>query len=221
MRGFRTKRRRYLWALGTFVVLLVGARVALPYFVKDEVNRRLMALESYDGHVEDVDLALWRGAYRRGRHPHRQDREPAAGTLLRCRTHRFLGRVAQPAARPAGGGVRDVRAEPEPGAVGIQVAVAARHGGELGGPARAAVPVPLQHDRRPRRRRDLPCAGDRLEGRARSVQHRRPDHQHDERRQGRPGNLFGVLRDGHACSTRERRRWPGARTRSRARRPST
>jgi hypothetical protein len=36
----------------------------LPHFVKDEVNRKLMALESYDGRVEDVDLALWRGAYR-------------------------------------------------------------------------------------------------------------------------------------------------------------
>ena len=59
-----TRRKKWLWALAIVVVLLVGARVALPYFAKDEVNRRLMALESYDGHVEDVDLALWRGAYR-------------------------------------------------------------------------------------------------------------------------------------------------------------
>ena len=59
-----TRRKKWLWALAIVAVLLVGARVALPYFAKDEVNRRLMALESYDGHVEDVDLALWRGAYR-------------------------------------------------------------------------------------------------------------------------------------------------------------
>ena len=44
--------------------MLIAARVALPYAVKDFVNRKLMALESYDGQVADVDLALWRGAYR-------------------------------------------------------------------------------------------------------------------------------------------------------------
>ena len=59
-----TRRNKILWSLGIFVVLLVAARAALPGFVKDAVNRQLMALESYDGHVEDVDLALWRGAYR-------------------------------------------------------------------------------------------------------------------------------------------------------------
>jgi Domain of Unknown Function (DUF748) len=58
------RRYKFLWGVGILVVLLVAARVALPYAVKDWVNRKLMALESYDGHVEDVDLALWRGAYR-------------------------------------------------------------------------------------------------------------------------------------------------------------
>jgi Domain of Unknown Function (DUF748) len=64
MKGFRTRSNRILWAVGIAVVLLLAARAALPHFVEDEVNRRLMALESYDGRVEDVDLALWRGAYR-------------------------------------------------------------------------------------------------------------------------------------------------------------
>jgi hypothetical protein len=58
------RRHKLLWALGAVAVLLVAARVALPYVVEDIVNRKLMALESYDGRVEDVDLALWRGAYR-------------------------------------------------------------------------------------------------------------------------------------------------------------
>jgi hypothetical protein len=35
----------------------------LPYAVKDVINRRLQALEDYDGRVTDVDIALWRGAY--------------------------------------------------------------------------------------------------------------------------------------------------------------
>lgn len=59
-----TRRDKILWTVGILVVVLVAARAALPYAVKDQVNRKLMALESYDGRVEDVDLALWRGAYR-------------------------------------------------------------------------------------------------------------------------------------------------------------
>jgi len=58
------RRDRILLALGIVVVLLVGARVALPHYIEDRVNRGLMALESYDGRVEDVDVAVWRGAYR-------------------------------------------------------------------------------------------------------------------------------------------------------------
>jgi hypothetical protein len=39
-------------------------RAALPYVIKDRVNATLHGLEAYDGNVEDIDLALWRGAYR-------------------------------------------------------------------------------------------------------------------------------------------------------------
>lgn len=60
----RLQRHPLLWALGIVVLLLVILRAALPSIVKDEVNKRLQALEAYDGHVVDVDLALWRGAYR-------------------------------------------------------------------------------------------------------------------------------------------------------------
>jgi len=59
-----TRRNKWLLAVTILVVLLIAARAALPYVVKDFVNRKLAALESYDGHVEDVDIALWRGAYR-------------------------------------------------------------------------------------------------------------------------------------------------------------
>jgi hypothetical protein len=58
------RRQKLLWILAAVALLLVAGRVALPYVVEDFVNRRLMALESYDGKVEEVDLALWRGAYR-------------------------------------------------------------------------------------------------------------------------------------------------------------
>ncbi len=58
------RRRKWAWIAGALVVLLIALRVALPSIVKDIANDRLMAHEHYDGHVLDVDLALWRGAYR-------------------------------------------------------------------------------------------------------------------------------------------------------------
>jgi len=59
-----TRRRKIILSvLVSVVVLLVAARLALPYAVKDYVNRKLVALEAYDGHVGDIDIHLWRGAY--------------------------------------------------------------------------------------------------------------------------------------------------------------
>lgn len=46
------------------IVILVAARVALPYAIEAYLNHRLAELEGYRGHVEDVDVALIRGAYR-------------------------------------------------------------------------------------------------------------------------------------------------------------
>jgi hypothetical protein len=58
------RRYKYLWAIVLLVAVLVAVRAALPSIVKDYVNDKLQAMEAYDGHVEDVDMALWRGAYR-------------------------------------------------------------------------------------------------------------------------------------------------------------
>lgn len=58
------RRDQVLWALAILAALLVAARVALPHVIKDRINARLTALPDYDGRVEDIDLALWRGAYR-------------------------------------------------------------------------------------------------------------------------------------------------------------
>jgi hypothetical protein len=58
------RRTKFLWALGILAVLLIAARAAAPFVVKDWLNKKLVALESYDGHVTDIDLALLRGAYR-------------------------------------------------------------------------------------------------------------------------------------------------------------
>jgi hypothetical protein len=52
-------------AIGILVVvaLLVAARVALPYVVRDQINKEMATLGPYRGQVADVELHLWRGAY--------------------------------------------------------------------------------------------------------------------------------------------------------------
>ncbi len=58
------RRYKFLWAIVILVAILVAVRAALPSIVKDYVNDQLQAMKAYDGRVDDVDLALWRGAYR-------------------------------------------------------------------------------------------------------------------------------------------------------------
>ena len=58
------RRHKFLWAIVIVVAILVAVRAALPSIVKDYVNDQLQAMKAYDGRVDDVDLALWRGAYR-------------------------------------------------------------------------------------------------------------------------------------------------------------
>jgi len=60
-------KRRYSWPLWTvagIVVLLVALHIALPYLVRNYLNDKLADMGDYRGQVTDVDLALWRGAYR-------------------------------------------------------------------------------------------------------------------------------------------------------------
>jgi hypothetical protein len=58
-----TRRNKILLGLGILVLVLGAARLALPYAVKDYTNRKLAGLQAYDGHVGDIDIHLWRGAY--------------------------------------------------------------------------------------------------------------------------------------------------------------
>ncbi len=58
-----TRRRRLVIILASIVAVLVAVRLALPDIVERYANRKLAALEAYDGHVGDIDIHLWRGAY--------------------------------------------------------------------------------------------------------------------------------------------------------------
>ena len=44
-------------------VALIGARLYLPYWVTDYVNKEISELDGYGGSVKDIDIYLWRGAY--------------------------------------------------------------------------------------------------------------------------------------------------------------
>src|SRR4249919_1011031 len=58
------KNRRRKWIIiGSIVLLLVIVRLVMPYFVLKYVNKTLAKSKTYPGHVQDIDIALFRGAY--------------------------------------------------------------------------------------------------------------------------------------------------------------
>ena len=59
----KPKRRKWMIILGSIVILLIIVRLIMPFVVLKFVNKKLSTLKEYRGHVEDIDLALIRGAY--------------------------------------------------------------------------------------------------------------------------------------------------------------
>lgn len=60
-------KRRYslpLWICLGLLALLLVVHVALPYMVRDYLNDKLADMGDYRGHIDDIDVALWRGGYR-------------------------------------------------------------------------------------------------------------------------------------------------------------
>ncbi len=55
-------KKKWIVVLSIFVILVV-ARLFLPYFVKNYVNKTLQNMDGYTGSVKDVDIRLFRGAY--------------------------------------------------------------------------------------------------------------------------------------------------------------
>jgi hypothetical protein len=58
------RTRRLIYSLAGAIVLLICLRLALPFALKDYVNRQLNELHDYGGSIGDVTVHLWRGAYR-------------------------------------------------------------------------------------------------------------------------------------------------------------
>jgi hypothetical protein len=60
-------KRRYslpLWFFLGLAAILLVVHIALPYVIRDYLNNKLADMGDYRGHIVDVDLAWWRGAYR-------------------------------------------------------------------------------------------------------------------------------------------------------------
>ncbi|MFI8432050.1 hypothetical protein ACIGEI_30745, partial [Pseudomonas sp. NPDC078863] len=60
-------KRRYSWPLGTIAALLmvlIAVHIALTNQVRNNQNDKHANICDYRGEIADVDLALWRGAYR-------------------------------------------------------------------------------------------------------------------------------------------------------------
>lgn len=60
---FTKKKKILLWIFGSLLVILIGFRIALPYILLNYVNKQLTLIDGYTGHVDDIDVALYRGAY--------------------------------------------------------------------------------------------------------------------------------------------------------------
>jgi hypothetical protein len=59
----KKRKRTWLIVLLSLVILLLIFRLILPHIVLNFVNKKLAALKEYYGHVDDIDIALIRGAY--------------------------------------------------------------------------------------------------------------------------------------------------------------
>ena len=55
----KKKYKVILWVLG----ILIAIRLALPYVVLHYANKTLAEMDGYYGHIEDINLSLFRGAY--------------------------------------------------------------------------------------------------------------------------------------------------------------
>lgn len=58
------KKRRKLKILISILVILVIIRLILPYIVLHYANKTLANMDGYYGHIDDIDLAIYRGAYK-------------------------------------------------------------------------------------------------------------------------------------------------------------
>ena len=60
----RRRTKRAVTIVLVILALIVAVRIALPYVVLKYANKTLAEMDGYNGHIEDIDLAIIRGAYK-------------------------------------------------------------------------------------------------------------------------------------------------------------
>ena len=53
--------KKWIWVF-VIIGIIVAIRIALPFIIKNYVNKTLQEMEAYGGSVDDIDLHLFRGA---------------------------------------------------------------------------------------------------------------------------------------------------------------
>ena len=219
--GGMTRKRKFVIVVAGVVLLLVAGRIALPYIVEDYANEKLAALDSYDGHVGDIDMHLWRGAYSiddivivktGAKRPvpffssRRVDLSVEWRSLLKgsvVAEAKFDGPRAQSRAGK------------------IQGRLATRQGRKLECAAGGTVPVPLQHHWCERRHGALSRAGHQHARRDHRAPRPGPDHQPHQRDRLRQGDLCRFSHHRRCARRRSGRGQWQRRMPSRSNRPST
>lgn len=56
-------RQKKYQIIAAIILLLIAFRIYLPTLVKNQINKTLANIPGYYGHVEDIDIDLYRGAY--------------------------------------------------------------------------------------------------------------------------------------------------------------
>ncbi|MDQ6859577.1 MAG: DUF748 domain-containing protein [Verrucomicrobiota bacterium] len=56
-------RSKLLWLAIVLLLAALVVRAMAPIWVRNYVNRKLSEIDGYRGHVADIDIHLWRGAY--------------------------------------------------------------------------------------------------------------------------------------------------------------
>lgn len=59
-----SRKRKLAITLIILLALVVAIRMALPYVILHYANKTLAEMDGYNGHIEDIDLAIIRGAYK-------------------------------------------------------------------------------------------------------------------------------------------------------------
>lgn len=64
MKRHHSKKRKAAITVLIIIAVIIAIRLSLPYVILNYANKTLAEMDGYNGHIEDIDLAIIRGAYK-------------------------------------------------------------------------------------------------------------------------------------------------------------